>query len=133
MSENNRRWIVTLIPADNDFIGNEYVKGRISALLEFCCLNSDDPRISMGYLKRYSRPNGEFGYVFQCYTTEELYHEASVVIDLWYPGVCRFDIPVDDDYCVFAESSYDGDACCLGNVISECDEEAWDKRCDGFV
>lgn len=95
------RWFITLIPNGHKFVCNEYVHGRVNAILRLCC--SAHKIIHMGTLKRYSQPNESFGFFFEVWTTEELYEGAKRVIDKWYPGMCEFDIPYEEDFASFDE------------------------------
>lgn len=111
MSERFRH-IITLVPNDHEFVCNDYVLGRISAVLKIFC--APRGKINMGTLKRYSQPNEDYGYFFEVYTTDDAYKRASDYLEYLYPDVCFYDIPHDIDLCSFAEDEYDKGALCLG-------------------
>lgn len=108
----NFRWITTLIPDGHKFVDNDYVHGRISAVLKIFC--SPYKPIHMGWLKRYSQPDHNFGYFFEVWTTDAAYEGAMKYLELLYPGVCQYDVPHDPDQCCFAEDEIAKDALCLG-------------------
>lgn len=108
----NFRFITTLIPPDHKFVDNDYVHGRISAVLKIFC--SPYKPIYMGTLKRYSQPNESFGYYFDVWTTDAAYDTAKKYIEQLYPNMCLYDIPHDPDQCGFAEDEIDKDALSLG-------------------
>lgn len=110
--ENELRFFTTLIPYNHKYIHNDYVIGRVQAVLKVVC--SLHRPIHMGWLKRYSDPDHDYGYFFEVETDEKSYAEACKIIAQLYPGMCEFDLPYDDDQCCFAEDGALKEPLCLG-------------------
>lgn len=77
------RKFVTAIPGTHKHANNEYIQGRISAVLQIFC----DPD---NHMRRSEYSDG--GYAFTVKTTEHMYAIAKSYIEDWYPGMCEFDV-----------------------------------------
>lgn len=83
------KYFATLIPYDHPLADNDYVAGRISAAFRLIC-NTDK-------LICYCIPQG-LGHCDTCYVvlaTSEQYDKFKSVLEKWYPGLCKFEYPLE--------------------------------------
>lgn len=78
-----RRKFVTAVPGNHKHVNNEYIIGRLTAVLQIIC----DPD---GVITKRNLDDG--GYTLTVKTREPLYNAAKDLIEEWYPGMCEFDV-----------------------------------------
>lgn len=88
----------TTIIKPNTRLNNEYVQGRISAVLRLIAKPAHG--LHQGRLTpKNNRYGKEFdnAHFFTLETDEENYIEAAKIIESWYPFLCRFDCRSSND------------------------------------
>lgn len=80
-----RRKFHTLLKIENELVNRQYVRGRISGIMDVAC----------NVKKHYAVAAFDKGFILTCECTPKQYEKFSKIIENEYPGLCVFDYKMD--------------------------------------